>query len=92
MHTHTQRNRVDIVACISLKGKFDPRIGRDFLSIIMKYFANAILYPLVRPFILLIYGLTLTMSLIFMFRIEVGLNQNLALPKVTQHNQGSHFS
>ena len=85
IHTHKhalQHNRVDIFCCIPLKGKFDPRLGREFLAIIMKYFANFILYPLVRPFVLLFFGLTLTGSIILIFRLQIGLNQNLALPKV----------
>ena len=48
----------------------------------MKYFGNFILYPLVRPFVLLFFGLTLTGSIIIIFRLQIGLNQNLALPKV----------
>ena len=78
----SQRNRIDVVPCIALKGKFDPRVGMDYLSKFMKYFADFILFPITRPFILLIFGLTLTSSVILMTKIEVGLNQNLALPKV----------
>ena len=48
----------------------------------MKYFAKFILYPLVRPFVLLFFGLTMTASIILLFRLQIGLNQNLALPKV----------
>ena len=74
---------MDILPCLSLNGKFDPKLGYDFLSIVMKYFANVVLYWLVRPFILLFFGLTLTTSVILMFRIQIGLDQNLALPKVS---------
>ena len=83
VHASVQNNRVDILPCLSLKGKFDPKLGYDFLSIVMKYFANFVLYWLVRPFILLFFGLTLTTSVILMFRIQIGLDQNLALPKVS---------
>jgi Niemann-Pick C1 protein len=75
------RNRVELAPCIALSGKFNPLLGYSYLSIIMKYFADVILYPLVRPFILLVFGLTLTSSLVLMFRLDIGLNQNLALPK-----------
>ena len=81
-HTHSQRNRVSIVPCISLNGHFDPLRGFDYLSIIMRYFANVILYPLVKPFILLFSGLTLTFSVIFICHVEIGLDRNLFIPKV----------
>jgi Niemann-Pick C1 protein len=75
------RNRVDLLLCIQLGGKFDPRVGIDFVAKFMKYFAKFVLYPLVRPFVLLFFCLTLTTSVILMFRLQIGLNQNLALPK-----------
>ena len=82
----SQRNRVDLLLCIQLGGKFDPRVGIDFVAKFMKYFAKFVLYPLVRPFVLLFFCLTLTMSVILMFRLQIGLNQNLALPKVYIYN------
>ena len=82
----SQRNRVDLLLCIQLGGKFDPRVGIDFVAKFMKYFAKFVLYPLVRPFVLLFFCLTLTTSVILMFRLQIGLNQNLALPKVYIYN------
>ena len=68
--------------CIKLKGVFDPRQGLDVIHFIMKYFARLILHPLVRPFVLLFFGLTSTASLAMLFRVEIGLEETLALPKV----------
>ena len=82
----SQRNRVDLLLCFQLGGKFDPRVGIDFVAKFMTYFAKFVLYPLVRPFVLLFFCLTLTMSVILMFKLQIGLNQNLALPKVCIHN------
>ncbi|CAI8031991.1 NPC intracellular cholesterol transporter 1 [Geodia barretti] len=75
------RNRVDLLLCFQLGGKFDPRVGIDFVAKFMTYFSKFVLYPLVRPFVLLFFCLTLTMSVILMFKLQIGLNQNLALPK-----------
>lgn len=61
---------------------FDPTMGLDIIHFVMKYFAKLILHPLVRPFVLLFFGLTSTASLALLFRVEVGLDQTLALPKV----------
>ena len=61
---------------------FDPRKGLDVMHTIMGAFANFILYPVVKPFVLLFFGITTTLSLAMMFRISIGLDQNLALPKV----------
>ena len=77
-----QANRVDVFFCIKLKGTFDPRQGLDIIHFIMKYFARLILHPLVRPFVLLFFGLTSTASLAMLFRVKIGLDQTLALPKV----------
>ena len=68
--------------CIKLKGVFDPRQGLDVIHFIMKYFARLILHPLVRPFVLLFFGLTSTASLALLFRVKIGLEETLALPKV----------
>ena len=80
---YPQANRFDILCCIKIKGRFDPRAGYDILHIIMKYFAKALLYPVVRPFVLLFFGLSSTASLALLFRIQVGLEQTAALPKVS---------
>ena len=77
-----QANRVDVFFCIKLKGVFDPRQGLDVIHFIMKYFARLILHPLVRPFVLLFFGLTSTASLAMLFRVKIGLEETLALPKV----------
>ena len=77
-----QANRYDILACIKKKGTFDPKVGWDILRLIMKYLAKVLLFPVVRPFVLLFFGLTATASLAMVFRIDIGLDQNLALPKV----------
>jgi hypothetical protein len=77
-----QANRVDVFFCIKLKGVFDPRQGLDVIHFVMKYFARLILHPLVRPFVLLFFGLTSTASLAMLFRIKIGLEETLALPKV----------
>ena len=77
-----QANRVDVFFCIKLKGTFDPRQGLDIIHFIMKYFARLILHPLVRPFVLLFFGLTSTASLAMLFRVKIGLEETLALPKV----------
>ncbi len=77
-----QSNRFDVFVCFRLKDKFNPRTGKDFLLWFMKKFAKFVLYPFVRPFILLIFGLTFTASLALVFRIQIGLDQNAALPRV----------
>lgn len=51
---------------------------------IMDAFAKFILSPVVRPFVLLLFGVTTTVSLAMTFRLEVGLDQTLALPKVSE--------
>ena len=48
----------------------------------MRYFAKLVLNRFVRPFILLIYGFTLTACLALVFRVQIGLSQTIALPKV----------
>lgn len=78
-----QANRWDILCCIKRKGGFDPRTGMDLLNLIMKYFSKILLYPVVRPFILLLHGFTATASLALLFRVHVGLEQTAALPKVS---------
>ena len=78
----SQANRVDVLFCIKLKGVFDPRQGLDVIHFVMKYFAKLILHPLVRPFVLLFFGLTSTASLAMLFRVKIGLEETLALPKV----------
>ena len=75
-------NRFDVFFCFRLKEKFNPRAGYDFLLTFMKWFAKFILYPFVRPFILLLFGFTFTASLALIFRIKIGLDQKAALPKV----------
>lgn len=60
-------------------------MGLDIIHFIMKYFAKLILHPLVRPFVLLFFGLTSTASLAMLFRVKIGLDQTLALPKVRVH-------
>ena len=77
-----QANRVDVLFCIKLKGMFDPRQGFDIIHFFMKWFAKLILHPLVRPFVLLFFGLTSTASLAMLFRVKIGLEETLALPKV----------
>ena len=88
-----QANRVDVFFCIKLKGTFDPRQGLDIIHFIMKYFARLILHPLVRPFVLLFFGLTSTASLAMLFRVKIGLEETLALPKVytLQHSLPQHY-
>jgi hypothetical protein len=61
---------------------FDPRKGLACMPSVMSAFARFILNPLVRPFVLLVFGVTTTMSLAFAFKIGIGLDQTLALPKV----------
>ena len=51
---------------------------------LMSTFAKFILNPLVRPFVLLLFGITSTFSLAFAFKISIGLDQTLALPKVRE--------
>lgn len=60
-------------------------MGLDVIHFVMKYFAKFILHPLVRPFVLLFFGLTSTAALAMLFRIEVGLDQTLALPQVNAY-------
>lgn len=50
---------------------------------IMGAFAKFILSPIVRPFVLLLFGVTTTVSLAMTFRLDVGLDQTSALPKVS---------
>ena len=57
-------------------------MGLDVIHFIMKYFSKLILYPLFRPFVLLFFGLTSTGALALLFRVNIGLDQTLALPKV----------
>lgn len=77
-----QANRFDVLFCLNLKGMFDPRKGLSIMKIFMNWFATIILHRLVRPFVLLFFGITSTLSLAFLFRMEIGLDQTLALPKV----------
>jgi len=49
---------------------------------IMTVFANVILNPLVRPVVLLVFGITTTLSMASLFNLQIGLDQNVALPKV----------
>ena len=70
------------MVCIKLKDKFDPRVGKDLVHGIMNFFAKTVLHWLVRPFILLFFCLTFTASLILLFRVNIGLDQTVALPKV----------
>ncbi len=77
-----QDNRFDVVCCIRLKGLFDPRKGLDVMHTIMTYFANIILHPFVRPFVMGLFCLTSTFSLASLFNLQIGLDQNVALPKV----------
>ena len=77
-----QSNRFDILFCLKLKGKFNPNAGVDILHFLMKWFAKFILFPVVRPFVLLVFGITTTLSLVFLFRLDIGLDQTLAFPKV----------
>ncbi len=62
---------------------FDPRKGLDVMHTIMGAFASFILYPVIRPFVVLLFGITTTLSLTMMFRLQIGLEQTLALPKVS---------
>lgn len=78
----TKANRLELAFCIKLKDKFDPRTGKDFIFLIMRYFAKLVLHRYVRPFILLIYGFTLTVCLALVFQVQIGLSQTIALPKV----------
>lgn len=52
------------------------------MQMIMNGFATVILSPIIRPFVLLFFGITSSFSLALMFRLEIGLDQTLALPKV----------
>ena len=79
---YLQENRLVVAFCIRLKDKFNPHIGRDFLLLAMKYFARAVLNRFVRPFVVLINGLTLTAALTMVFRVQIGLSQTIALPTV----------
>ena len=58
-------------------------MGRDIIHFFIKYFAKLILHPIVRPFVLLFFGLTSTGALALLFRTEIGLEQTLALPQVS---------
>ena len=78
----SQANRFDILFCLKLKGKYNPNAGVDILHFIMKWFAKFILYPIVRPFVLLIFGATTVLSLISLLHLDIGLDQKLAFPKV----------
>ena len=78
----TKANRLEVAFCFKLKDKFDPRTGKDFIFMIMRYFAKLVLHRYVRPFILLIYGFTLTVCLALVFQVQIGLSQTIALPKV----------
>lgn len=82
LHPPPQANRFDLLFCVKLKGMFDPRKGLAWLPIAMEAFAKFILNPLVRPFVFLLFGITTTVSIAFAFRIDIGLDQTLALPKV----------
>lgn len=68
---------------MKLKGLFDPRKGLDIMKIIMNAFASTILHPIVRPFVLFLFGITSSVCLALMFRLQIGLDQNVALPKVS---------
>ncbi len=46
---------------------------------VMNVFAKFILNPVVRPFVLLFFCVTSTVSLAFMFKLEIGLDQTVAL-------------
>lgn len=74
---------MDILCCFKLKGFFDPRKGLTIMKTIMNGFATFLLYPVVRPFVLLLFGITTTASLTLMFKLQIGLDQRLALPKVS---------
>jgi len=76
-------NRFDVLFCLKLKGKFNPNAGVDILHFLMKWFAKFILFPVVRPFVLALFGLTTIMSIVFMFKLDIGLDQTLAFPKVS---------
>lgn len=78
----TKANRLEVAFCFKLKDKFDPRTGKDFIFLIMRHFAKLVLHRYVRPFILLIYGFTLTACLALVFQVQIGLSQTIALPKV----------
>lgn len=58
-------------------------MGKRCLSWSMEKFALTVLYPLVRPFVLLFFGLTLTYSLAQVPDIEVGLDVTAVLPNVS---------
>lgn len=62
-------------------------MGRDIIHFIIKYIAKLILHPLVRPFVLLFFGLTSTGALALLFRTEIGLDQTMALPRVSWESQ-----
>ena len=81
-----QDNRLDVLCCIKQKGLFDPRKGLDFMHSIMTMFANVILNPLVRPGVLLVFGITTTLSMASLFNLQIGLDQNVALPKVPTYS------
>lgn len=78
----SQANRWDLLYCIKSKGMFDLRKGLACMPTLMSAFARFILNPVVRPFVLLLFGLTSTFSFAFAFKISIGLDQTLALPKV----------
>lgn len=78
------------MCCFKLKGLFDPRKGLDVMHWIMTWFANVILHPLIRPFVLLMFGITSTFSLALMFKLQIGLDQTLALPKVKNFHHSYH--
>ena len=81
-----QDNCFDVMCFIKLKGLFDPRKGLDVMHWVMSWFANIILSPLVWPFIVLLFGITSTLTMVSMFDLKIGLDQTLALPKVKGHS------
>lgn len=79
-----------MVFCAKLKGMFDPRKGLACMPTVMDAFARFILNPLVRPFVLLLFGVTTTFSIAFAFKISIGLDQTMALPKVGDLSRSLH--
>ena len=74
MYLHTQTD---------LLSEITPPVGQKAVQWFWELFAKLVLHWLVRPFVLLFFGLTLTCSLACLGRINIGMDPTIALPKVS---------
>uniref|UniRef100_A0A6Q2YRP6 SSD domain-containing protein n=1 Tax=Esox lucius TaxID=8010 RepID=A0A6Q2YRP6_ESOLU len=76
------RNRCEVVCCITVKTPAPSKPNEGFLLPIMrKYYAPVLLHPVTRVIVMVVFITMLMSSIYLMLHVTVGLDQELAMPK-----------